>query len=1044
MEKRTVSRRDYCYKRGYFLAVFAFFLLIFLSFFAVGDSSGEVGDSDLVSDEVSSDGEEDNLGDVSEVENQDSTGDGVKDSFAEDFASVEDGLSNENFYVDLDEILGENVSIEENTPSNESFSNSEEESVNGNLSGSVDENVSADVSDLGVGGSFEEEFEEENYEYLEIDKIVEAKDTSNQTEEKLDLDPGKEIKQVFYKGNRKEMETMVDEGSSIEITKEESIESDEGGWKKEVKVYSEEHHENPVIVYADVVETEEEDIRVYWREEDEFIDFESYDEDENGLTDRISFVAPHLSEQNFDILVDLSLNEDSNATDIVIDAIDVPLASVNVSPIRFGFNVSYYNISAVLCNFSLEDGYGQAIGEDNISEDGLSYVASLSNGNYTWSIDCYDENNLSIEDSLSDDFLIAVNYTPKVRLSLNKQNIDEGDSVIFYVNISAVVESSILYTLGFGDGNSTFDPPTDVREVYREISHAYSDPGNYTIVLTAYVDVEPYIRTESISVDQVSYEDNEAPSITLLDPDDEVISNEEIIFKYKASDNVKLANCTFNLYYYNGSSFGEEVYTRFDGNIAHNENVSIDLVDFDEGDYSWDVGCYDNSTNYKEVGRDFSVEYDNESSNSSVVVLGLNQSFEMQDEIENLISSINDFLVDEEKYSREEKEAVEDLGIIEDLKYYKKKLLQMKLDLSNNLNYIRGDDKREQRKEEIIREIEDMTKKVPVDIEVVKGDEYYKNSLDLDIGGVVRAYIESKGIVLNEGGIKEMVKKNEAIQKYLTVSVKVKQLDIKYYDGESRQSTLVTKEIDFKNESFDSIIEVVPESVAVKPGDISFVNEHDVIKSDSIFEVKLDNLNDGKLVYSILGFVDLDDVEKTSTISFVEDIPRDSLGPITGFATFMGGGVVVGMPTFVFVVVILAIVSVLILFVSSKLKILKWKKQTKVKKLFDLIEETEQALKDKDLGGARNFYHEAANVYPLIPSVCKSYVYKRLHNLQEEIDKKDAGKLLKEFLAFADSGRKEDALEVYGKISAIYYRMSCRHKRKVYEKVLPVIRSFKS
>jgi len=83
----------------------------------------------------------------------------------------------------------------------------------------------------------------------------------------------------------------------------------------------------------------------------------------------------------------------------------------------------------------------------------------------------------------------------------------------------------------------------------------------------------------------------------LLDPSDgEKIKENKITFSYRAKDNVKIQNCTFQLYNYS-KGWEELDYETTKSNIENDEVVEIKLQDFKEGDYNWYVFCCDNSSN---------------------------------------------------------------------------------------------------------------------------------------------------------------------------------------------------------------------------------------------------------------------------------------------------------------------------------------------------------------------------------------------------------------------------------------------------------------
>ncbi|MBD3253218.1 DUF2341 domain-containing protein [Candidatus Pacearchaeota archaeon] len=78
--------------------------------------------------------------------------------------------------------------------------------------------------------------------------------------------------------------------------------------KKEVKVSSPpDLHYKDVLAYTSVEEIlkldEKNLIKIYWKEEDRYLNFEVFDENKNGFIDKIQWIVPHLSEQTFEIII---------------------------------------------------------------------------------------------------------------------------------------------------------------------------------------------------------------------------------------------------------------------------------------------------------------------------------------------------------------------------------------------------------------------------------------------------------------------------------------------------------------------------------------------------------------------------------------------------------------------------------------------------------------------------------------------------------------------------------------------------------------------
>ena len=82
----------------------------------------------------------------------------------------------------------------------------------------------------------------------------------------------------------------------------------------------------------------------------------------------------------------------------------------------------------------------------------------------------------------------------------------------------------------------------------------------------------------------------------MLSPEEYTIHSDKITFRYKAEDNVKIENCTFELYNYSNRD-GELEYSQTNTNLNNNQTIEITLQNFKETRYSWNVYCCDNSSN---------------------------------------------------------------------------------------------------------------------------------------------------------------------------------------------------------------------------------------------------------------------------------------------------------------------------------------------------------------------------------------------------------------------------------------------------------------
>jgi len=78
--------------------------------------------------------------------------------------------------------------------------------------------------------------------------------------------------------------------------------------KKEVTVSSPKGiHYKDVLSYTNVPEIvsskNKKQIKIFWKEENKYLEFEAYDSDQNGIIDYVEWIVPHLSEQTFEIII---------------------------------------------------------------------------------------------------------------------------------------------------------------------------------------------------------------------------------------------------------------------------------------------------------------------------------------------------------------------------------------------------------------------------------------------------------------------------------------------------------------------------------------------------------------------------------------------------------------------------------------------------------------------------------------------------------------------------------------------------------------------
>jgi len=155
---------------------------------------------------------------------------------------------------------------------------------------------------------------------MKIRKIVD--NTSEKIDnDKIKINGNKEDYSITDIGNRKETEYVIEENvNEIEIEyygeAPRVIENEINENRKEIIVYSDIHYEN-ILAYTNIKEAQKEAIKLYRttngiRELTEISDYE--DANNNGLTDKIKWIVPSLSNETYEVIIEISkaIHLDSN------------------------------------------------------------------------------------------------------------------------------------------------------------------------------------------------------------------------------------------------------------------------------------------------------------------------------------------------------------------------------------------------------------------------------------------------------------------------------------------------------------------------------------------------------------------------------------------------------------------------------------------------------------------------------------------------------------------------------------------------------------
>ncbi|MFA5857094.1 MAG: hypothetical protein WC867_07055 [Candidatus Pacearchaeota archaeon] len=884
--------------------------------------------------------------------------------------------------------------------------------------------------------------------------------------------------------------------------------------------------DNPIRLYTDIIPTKINEftkIEVYSKVEAKLLDnITYYDTNNDELFDRISWIVPHLSEQEYRIKISFNpIDFSENLTLVSTFPINNSLVA---NPINFNFNIGYFNLSRLKCKLIIDNlNSHQNLTDFNPALNlSLIWPTNLINGNHKWDLICKDndkEKSISgyfiINDTFSLDIenkvylpgenirlrfdskptqtrlilkkpngnevilnnlngpypmeynisgseisspgVYTVNLTSyyyeqpysisknfsvaKIDITPNKLELNSNENLTLDIRIDSPVEkiSSIINYFGEGALDISYFSINE-NNINITSSHKYALPGTFYIKSNITIDGRVFsIQKGPIQV--TNNIDSTDPEITLIGPENEaIIKSSTLTFSYKASDNIKLANCTFELYN-NSGMFGVLIYSKTEINPENNKIYEIPMQEFHNGEFSWYIECYDNSSNHNENKRDFTIDLNNNLLTSNQLNEDDNEdeenekntsySYSQKEEVDSLLSSLQDFMDKKETYSMDQKNVLLLLGLENDLGYFNKRLRQIDQDLGNNLKYVSDQVQKEKKIQEINNEISDIKNKLPLDVRIIKQQEFVKNSITNDLESVLNNYLSSKGNEIDKDIIKNLVETNLEFQKYLSVSTKVYQVEIEYKE-KTKKITLISKKINIQNDSFEEIMEIIPGELISDINNTVFLSLPIEKQGNSVLISKKDLNENNELVYYIEKEIEPKEFEKTDTILFKEIYIKEV--KITGF--FLLSDLKFDNWLTYLMLIILGLFIIYLIFISIKrYRIYMWKKEEDGSRIFKYVKEAKKAIKREDIETAREKYHKIKEIYPLVPKGCRKHLYKDIKNIRIYIDKKDINALIKEYELAKKDKRTDDATRFYENIKKTYVKLPKKERLKVKNKL---------
>ena len=268
----------------------------------------------------------------------------------------------------------------------------------------------------------------------------------------------------------------------------------------------------------------------------------------------------------------------------------------NDGSVLFTYNVTDATSSINNCSLLLNDEINNTDYSINEGTAQAFYLSGLNEDSYNWSINCYDnfdDGNLGVSDKMSVE--IYDNTTPIVSL-VNPENgyTDKTGDVLFeYVvkdSSNDIANCSLIFNGTINQTDSTVVELEDQNFTINNLTYGtYEWTVNCTDTSSNANEGTPAYTWEVIV--------NEKPSVTLNSPAfNSTDIDGDIVFNYTVQDDGLLNNCTL---YHNISG----IWQANQSNTFVQTNVSLFFYVYNiaDGEYGWNVYCYDDARNPTEV-----------------------------------------------------------------------------------------------------------------------------------------------------------------------------------------------------------------------------------------------------------------------------------------------------------------------------------------------------------------------------------------------------------------------------------------------------------
>ncbi len=365
------------------------------------------------------------------------------------------------------------------------------------------------------------------------------------------------------------------------------------------------------------------------------------------------------------------------------------------------------------------------------------------------------------------------------------------------------------------------------------------------------------------------------------------------------------------------------------------ENVTryIDYSTEDKATYYYKINAIDKAGNAGYLSEEIYATAISEGSNKKTETKVESEEEEETPKVlpPNLVIKVNDQIKKAEKLlidvdavlsdldSKEDKEAISQLGVIGELGSIKTKLENIKHQLNNLKQEYRTAADLDSELGKIDLELNKVLQTTPRDIGVIEKSDSIQSLSQKDIDTAIEKLFSQPGFDNIEQNTYRI--QNRAIQANIDVLITAYVIEIEFLDGETKEQTLIIKSIKHKSpENLKDVIlyEIIPKEIAQDVSEIHFITkDYEVVEADPIVKFGYSNLgSEGtEIKYTLDKKISFNSVRKSASVILIGPIQLEQdYNEITGYsiASILGSDFGFGKREILFAIVGILIIGALV------------------------------------------------------------------------------------------------------------------------------------